>query len=208
MSEYKDIKIYIKNSGAFDYLKRSLPHENVTVVKSENDIGVIFRKNSISVDREQTRRMLIDWISSWDEYIKKEKHFCESKRIDLILSDITPQAFVVANELGIPGIAISNFSWHYIFFDLFGNIPAVEKIKEAYMLADLALVLPFNEELNAFKKQKKVGLVSREITRDKYDLRRSIGISDSELLVYMGVGMSVDPSFMNNIKKLDIPDSG
>lgn len=206
LSEYKDAKIYIKNSGAFDHIRHSLPQENIEVIKNKNDIGVIFRKNSISVDKEQTRRMLIDWISSWEEYIKIEKQFCESRRIDLILSDITPQAFIVANELGIPGIAISNFTWHYIFFNLFGNISAVEQMNEAYKLSNLALVLPFNEDMDSFIKQKKVGLVSREITRGKYDLRRKLGISDSELLVYMGIGMSVDPSFLCNLNKLDIPN--
>lgn len=206
LSEYKNAKIYIKNSGAFDYIRHSLPHENIEVVKSKNDIGVIFRENSVIIDREQTRRMLIDWISSWDEFIKMEKQFCESHRIDLILSDITPQAFVVANELDIPGIAISNFTWYYIFYNLFGNIPAVEQIKRAYECADIALVLPFNEDMNVFKKQKKVGLVSREITGNKYDLRRKMGISDSELLVYIGVGKSFDPSFMRNMKNLDIPN--
>jgi len=206
MSEYKDVKIYIKNSGAFDYIRSSLPQDNIEVVQSKNDIGVIFKKNSISVDREQTMKILIDWISSWEEYIKKEKQFCESHMIDLILSDITPQAFVVASELNIPGIAISNFTWYYIFYNLFGNIPAVEKIKDAYILADRALVLPFNEDMNVFKNQKKVGLVSREITMDKYDLRRSMGISDTELLVYIGVGMSLDPFFLHNMKMLDIPD--
>jgi len=138
LSEYKDAKIYVKNSRAFDYIRHSLPEENIEVIKNKNDIGVIFRENSISVDREQTRGMLIEWIKSWDEYIKTEKQFCESRRIDLILSDITPQAFIVANKLGIPGIAISNFTWHYIFFNLFGNISAVEQMKEAYKLADLA----------------------------------------------------------------------
>ncbi len=84
--------------------------------------------------------------NSWDEFIKTEKQFCESHAIDLIISDITPLAFVVANELDIPGIAISNFTWHYIFYNLFGNIPAVEQIKEAYMRADFAFVLPFGYE--------------------------------------------------------------
>jgi len=60
--------------------------------------------------------------------------------------------------------------------------------------------------MDAFKKQKKVALVSREITREKYDLRRTMGVSDSELLVYMGIGMSVDPSFLCNMNKLDIPN--
>jgi len=206
LSEYIDVKIYIKNSGAFDYIRHSLPQKNIEVIKSKNDIGVIFRENSVIVDREQTRKMLLDWISSWDEYIKMEKQFCESHAIDLILSDITPQAFVVANELDIPGIAISNFTWYFIFNNLFGKIPALEQMKDAYKLADLALVLPFNEDMNVFKKQKKVGLVSREITGNKYDMRRTLGVSDSEMLVYIGVGRSFDPSFLSNMKNLDIPD--
>jgi len=206
LSEYSDIKIFVKNSGAFDYIKQSLPSENIEVIKTENDIGVIFRDNSIIVDGEQTRKILIDWISTWDKFIKAEKIFCESHRIDLIISDITPQAFVVANELDIPCIAISNFTWHYIFHYLFGNIPEVERIKDAYMHADLALVLPFNEDMNVFKEQRKVSLVSREITGDKYEMRRSMGVSDSEMLVYIGVGRSVDPSFLCNMKNLDIPD--
>ncbi|HEX7627404.1 MAG TPA: hypothetical protein VF354_00595, partial [Candidatus Methanoperedens sp.] len=53
LSEYKYAKIYIKNSGAFDYLRRSLPNKNVEVVRSKNDIGVIFKENSVIVDREQ-----------------------------------------------------------------------------------------------------------------------------------------------------------
>ena len=206
LSEFKDVKIFIKNSGAFDYLRNSLPQENIEVIKTNNDIGVIFRDNSVVVDREQTKKILIDWLRSWDKFIKMEKLFCESHRIDLIISDITPQAFVVANELNIPCIAISNFTWHYIFQSLFGNIHAVEQIKDAYMRADLALVLPFNEDMNVFREQRKVGLVSREITGDKYEMRRLMGVSDSEMLVYMGVGRSVDPSFLCNMKNLDIPD--
>ena len=56
--------------------------------------------------------------------------------------------------------------------------------------------------MNFFKKQKKVGLVSREITRDKYDMRRTMGVSDSELLVYIGVGRSVDPVVSEQYEKL------
>jgi len=51
-----------------------------------------------------------------------------------------------------------------------------------------------------------VGLVSREITVGRYDMRRRVGVSDDELLVYIGVGRSFDPSFMRNMKKIDMPD--
>src|SRR5665648_643182 len=59
LSEHKDVKVFIKNSGAFDYIGHSLPAEKIEVIKTDNDIGVIFRDNSVIVDREQTRKILI-----------------------------------------------------------------------------------------------------------------------------------------------------
>jgi len=150
--------------------------------------------------------MLKEWLNSWDEYIHSEKRFCETHNINLILSDIVPQPFIVADELDIPGIAISNFTWHYIFYNLFGDMPTTERIKEAYRCSDVALVLPFNEDMNLFRKKKEISLVSREITIDRRDMRRKCGVSDDELLIYLGVGISFDPSYMRGMKKIDVPD--
>ncbi|MDW7727985.1 MAG: hypothetical protein SCH70_12920 [Candidatus Methanoperedens sp.] len=205
LDEYKNIKIYIKTDGAFDFVKQSLLQSNVEVIRTKNDVGVVLKENSVVVDRERTRRVLDDWQDSWKDYINEEKRFCEIHKINLILSDIVPQVFIVADELNIPGIAISNFTWHYIFYNLFGDIPAIERIKDAYQRADLALILPFNEDMDLFREKKEVSLVSREITADRYDMRKELDIQDNELLVYIGVGRSLDPSFTHMMKKIDIP---
>lgn len=206
LNVYKDVKIYIKTNGAFEFVRQSLPQKNVEVMQTKNDIGVIFTEKSVIVDRGRTKKMLDGWLGSWEDYINKEKRFCEIHKIDLILSDITPQVFIVANKLNIPSIAISNFTWHYIFYNLFGGIPATEQIEDAYRHADLALVLPFNEDMNIFREKKEISLVSREITADKYNMRRKCGISDDEMLVYLGVGRSFNPSIMHNMKKIDEPN--
>lgn len=206
LREWKGVKIYIKNQGASDFIKQSLPQKNVEVTRSRNDIGVIFRENSVIMDMERTQRLLYHWINKWNDYISSEKQFCKTHGIDLILSDITPQVFIAADEMGIPAIAISNFTWHYIFRNLFGNMPAIEHIKNAYQHADLAIVLPFNEDMALFREKKEVGLISREITRNKYDMRRKVGISDNELLVYIGVGRSFNPSYMRLMKKIELLD--
>ena len=205
LDEFNDVKVYVKTDGPFHFVQQSLPHKNVEVIQTKNDVGVVFKKNSVTVDRERTRNVLDEWIVSWDDYVQSEKKFCRDHNIDLILSDVTPQPFIVADELGIPSIAISNFTWHYIFHNLFGDIPATERIKEAYQSADNALILPFNEEMHIFKKKKMIGLVSRGITMDGHEIRRRCGISDDEMLVYVGVGMSFDPSFMRNMKPIEAP---
>ena len=204
LDEFNDVTLYIKTDGPFHFVRQSLPQRNVKVIQTKNDVGVIFEENSVTVDRERTEKMLDGWLSSWDNYIQNEKRFCETHGIDLILSDIVPQPFIVADELGIPGIAVSNFTWHYIFYNLFGDIPATERIKEAYQCADMALVLPFNEVMDIFRKKKEINLVSREITVDGRDMRRRCGISDDELLVYVGVGKSFDPSFMRSMKPIEV----
>lgn len=203
IGEFHDIKIYIKTDGPFHFVRDSLPQKNVQVVQTKNDVGVAFKEKSVTVDYERTKNLLDEWSSSWDDYIQTEKRFCETHKIDLILSDITPQPFIVANALGIPGIAISNFTWYYIFHNLFGDIPPTERIKEAYRFADIALALPFNEQMDIFKHKKEIGLVSREIAVDRCDMRRRFGILDTELLVYVGVGKSFDPYFLRNMKLIE-----
>ncbi len=206
LTDFKNTKIYVKTDTAFDFVRQSLPRNNIKLIRTKNDIGVIFNKNSTVVDRARTKTMLDKWLGSWKDYIDNEKRFCEKHEIDLILSDITPQVFIAAEELDIPGIAVSNFTWHYIFYNLFGNTPETEEVKNAYQRANLALVLPFNEDMNLFKEKKEISLVSREITANKQELRRKLGIKDNELLVYLGVGKSFDPSFLRNMKNIDKSD--
>jgi len=208
LKEFENVKMYVKTDGPFHFVQQSLPQKNVEVIQTKNDVGVVFKKNGVSVDREKTRKILDEWLASWERYIQSERRFCEKHKVNLILSDIVPQPFTVADELDIPGIGISNFTWHYIFYNLFGVIPATERIKEAYQCADIVLALPFNDEMDIlkFKNKKEISLVSREMTVDRRDIRRKCGISDGELLVYVGVGKSFDPSFLRNMKKIDVPD--
>jgi uncharacterized protein (TIGR00661 family) len=208
LNAFTDVKIFVKTDTPFHFVKQSLLQKNVEVIQQKNDIGVAFKENSVSVDIERTKKMLEEWLNSWDEYIHNERRFCEKHEINLILSDIVPQPFIVADELGIPSIAISNFTWHYIFYNLFEDIPATERIKEAYQRADVALILPFNEDMDflKFRKKKEISLVSREITVDREEMRRRHGVRDNELLVYVGVGLSFDSSFMRNMKPIEAPN--
>lgn len=208
LKEFNDIKIYVKTSGPFYFVRDSLQQKNIHVIQTKNDIGVIFnlKGNSISVDRKQTKELLDTWLSSWEEYIQKERRFCEAHNINVILSDITPQPFIVAYDQGIPSIGISNFTWHYIFYHLFGDIPATKQIKEAYQRTDIALALPFNEEMKIFKMMKEISLVSREITVGRYNMRKRCNISEDDLLVYVGVGRSFDPSYLRQMKNIDNPN--
>jgi len=72
-SNFNKIKIYVKTYYPFNFVKHSLFHKDVKVYKSKNDIGIIFKKNNIMVDKDKTKNILDRWLASWDTYIKNEK---------------------------------------------------------------------------------------------------------------------------------------
>lgn len=196
-------KIFVKTDGPYRFIKQSLP--SVTTIKTRNDIDLAYKENSVIVNKTETEERLDQWVASWDDYIRLEKAFCQSNEIDLILSDIVPQSFIVANELELPGIGISNFTWHYIFFNLFGSTQATDRLEKAYACGDMALILPFNENMSSFKRRRLIGLISREATIDRAILRRKYGVAEDELLIYIGLGRSLDPSLLKGWNGLDVP---
>lgn len=199
LKNMNNIKVFVKTSTPLHFVRQSLPDERVNVIELKNDIGVVLKDKGLALDKDKTLDQLKEWVSSWDGYIHNEKDFCKANDINLILTDIAPQPLIVGKELDIPGINISNFTWHYIFSGIFGDITETTALKNAYEQADLSLVLPFNDGRDIFKHKKEVSLTSRKITVGRYGMRRKLGISNEDKVIYFGVGQSVDKNFLSNI---------
>ena len=180
--------ISVRTHTSADFIRDSCPF--VSVEKKQNDIGTVMYESTSRVNKVETEKLLHHWISSWDAWIQEETVLCKERSVDMIISDITPQAFYISKALGIPGIGISNFTWDLIFRHLYGNSPEVEMIHDAYASADLGLVLPLHESMTVFNERISVPLVSRNPTISREEMRKRLGISDTELLVYVGSGLS------------------
>jgi len=146
-------EIFVRTDTAFDMMRRSLP--GAKVLRLRNDIGVSYQGNSARADVEKTEAALLAWMDSWDDYLKKEEVFCREHEIDLILSDIVPQPFLVAKDLELPSMGISNFTWHYIWVNM----------------------------------------------------RMRYGLTDDDVLIYLGLGRSLDPDFLLGLKEVELPDA-
>jgi len=188
LQETLGAEVVVRTGRPAEFMARSLP--GVGVLQGENDPGVVM--DGATVDREKTLVAVEQWLASWDEYIATEKVFLRDRRIDLVLSDITPQPFLVAEELGIPSLGISNFTWHLIYTHLFGKTEVTDQIAEAYSAASGALLLPLHEPMGVFKDRREVGLVVRSMSRNREEIRRLCGLSEGERLIYLGGGQSLD----------------
>lgn len=188
LAQDADLQVIIKVDYALTLMRTALPHDRVSIARCRKDFGIALRKDSLQVDRSKTRDLFSEWIASWERFVETEERFCRDHKIGLIVSDIAPQPFLVADALQIPSIAISNFTWYGMYRHLFGEISEMQLIREAYSRVHLALVLPLAEPDLPFHRQVEIGLVARRPTMSRQAVRSSLGLSEGDRLVYVGVG--------------------
>jgi hypothetical protein len=197
------LRVYIITDEPLSFIRESLKHYNDRLIyrRIKNDLGLILKSGSLNPDYKQLNRRIKPFINSWEDYIQKEVDFYTRNPLDLIISDITPQAFIVAKKLGIESIGISNFTWYDIYKDVLDK-EIVSRYKNAYEQCDYFFSLGFEIEELQFRNKKKFGIFSRDINEEEVDRIRN-GIPDDGYLVYLALGKSVDLQFLNKIKLLN-----
>jgi len=199
----KDIEIYVNSSYPLKFLRDSLTNDDgIKFQRVKNDFGYVSDEN-MEINPEKIKYRYKNWLETWKSYIYREKEFCKSKEINLVISDISPQPFIVSDELGIPSVGISNFTWYEIYEELFNETKRLEELKKAYQRADFGLILPLETDLDPFKKREKIGLISRENSKNYQTVRKEIGASEKEKIIYFGVGKSY---FNNGKSEIQFPD--
>ena len=193
LQETLHAEVVVRTGSPAEFMSRSLP--DVEVLQGPNDPGVVM--DGAAVDSERTLAAVEQWLSLWEGYIASEKAFLQDRRIDLVLSDIAPQPFLAAEELGIPSLGISNFTWHLIYTHLFGKTELTDRVAEAYRAASGALLLPLHEPMMVFGDRREIGPVTRAVTRDRAELP---GLPSRRPLVYLGGGQSLDPAVFRGIR--------
>lgn len=192
--------VFVKTRDPFNFIRNSLENQ-IRFFPCNNDIGVCHNEFSIQVDRNRTElelnRLIIDWKK---KNLQNEINFCKEKKIDLIVTDISAFPLLVADKLRIPSMVISNFNWYKIYEKLNFKREILDFIQECYEKADLALVLPFEDDMSNFRKEIKVGLVSREITEDKLTIYKKLGKIRKVPFIFLSIGKSISSEFLKTFQ--------
>jgi L-arabinokinase len=143
------------------------------------DVGAV-QTTSFEIDKLATHRQVSALYAQKDEIARREGAFVKAVTAQAIIADIPPLAFEVAEAAGIPGIALGNFSWDWIYGDYVGEIPEfaelIAKIRNSYSKASLLLRLPFYGNLSAFPNIKDIPLIARKASLPKAEVWRQLGI--------------------------------
>ncbi len=155
------------------------------------DVGVI-QLDSIRLDPAATLAACARLLERQPDLVEEEAAILRRDGVDLVAADIPPAAFLVAQQAGLPGIGISNFSWDWIYADYVRALPVrspiLAQIREAYGRADLFLRLPFHGPCDAFRVIRDIPMIARRARRSREEVRRTLGLEASRPVILLSFG--------------------
>jgi L-arabinokinase len=156
------------------------------------DVGVL-QADSLHLDIPGTFREASRFYAGLDGLAEDEARFLRQRRVDLVVADMPPLAFVAAAKAGIPSVAMGNFTWDWIYSGypegIAGAPELVPTIRRAHGLASLVLRLPMWGGFEGFTcPVVDLPFVARHSSRDPSEVRARIGVPDGERMVLASFG--------------------
>lgn len=146
-----------------EFLYNRISAERNIVRPGSFDVGMV-QKDSIRVDVPATLDLLENLYARSEDLILQEVEYLNKNEISLVVADIPSMPIEAAARCGIPGMAIGNFGWDWIYSDFIGLDVRwnrlVEMIRSAYAQTGLLLRLPFSEEMSTFPLIRDIPLVA------------------------------------------------
>jgi hypothetical protein len=155
------------------------------------DVGVV-QHDSLSLDAEATLRAYAALVARREELIAAEVRTLATLPPGLVLTDIPALALDIAARLGVPGVALTNFSWDWIYADYLVDFPAyahvVADLRRSYGQASLLLRLPLHGDLSAFPQIRDIPLIARKATRSRREVCERLDLPRQDRLVLLSFG--------------------
>jgi hypothetical protein len=142
------------------------------------DTGMV-QLDSIRVDVDASLDKIEQLYSRREELVARESDWLRENRVRLIVVDIPAIPIEAAALLGIPSLAVGNFSWDWIYSEfLVRDIrwdPIVKLFQEEYAKTDLLLRLPFCDAMSAFPRIEDIPLVASPGKARREEIARITG---------------------------------
>ena len=184
------VSIVIRASVPEWFLRTSL-QPPAAIAPCETDTGVV-QHDGLSIDEDETARRAAAFYDGFAAHVERERQFLVDRGAAIVVGDIPPLAFATAHAAGVPSIAISNFTWDWIYAGLpeFDRLaPGVRRrITDANALATVGLRLPFHGGFESMPHIEDVPLVARHAAVSRNETRRRLGLPQSRPTVLATFG--------------------
>ena len=181
-----DHQVVIRSSVA-PWLVARTARAGVELSHVEVDTGVI-QLDSLHLDAPGSIARAEAFMSTFDARVANEVRFLRERRAVLTVSDLPPLGVAAAAAVGLPALALGNFTWDWIFDHYHGGAAVAGRIGEIYRRVTLALRLPMWGGFETMPAIRDVPFVARRSSRDPRDVRNALGIPQGARVVLVSFG--------------------
>lgn len=156
----------------------------------ESQFRIRFDPQYWRIDYSKTGQEIEQWLDRIP--LKVEQEIAGAPRhLQCVVSDIVPEAFAVARHYGVPGIAVSNFTWYEVATGILGK-EKLTGLLDFYQQADILLEYDLNtgEDL-PIQPKIPAGLLCRPMNGARIQEIRKRFKRAERPLVFLSVGDSV-----------------
>ena len=187
-----DLRVIVRTSARRWLFDLTLTHP-VELQELECDTGIV-QIDSLRLDEAESIRRAAAFHRDLGGKAAREAQFIEDIGASLVVGDIPPLAFAAADAARLPSIAISNFTWDWIYEGYAGRVAGVPDllpaIRGAYGKAHLTLRLPMWGGFASMAQDlvRDIPFVARRSSRTRDEVRRALRLPDDRRLVLLSFG--------------------
>jgi hypothetical protein len=155
------------------------------------DCGCV-QTDGLHVDIKKTLALYRTIAEKNSARLESEARWCASQNADVIVSDIVPFAFDVAQKCDVPSVAVANFTWYDIYEDYVQEFTEykndLDHIRRQYEGASLLLALEPALAMGYFRKRTAVPPTGRKGRYCRAEIFKKYGFMPGKrlALVYFG----------------------
>jgi L-arabinokinase len=204
---YPKLPVVIVSDHPASFFRNRLGEGPYTVRPGSFDFGMV-QLDSIRVNVQESLKSVLQLYDHRKELVAQETEFLRSHGIGLVVVDIPGIPLESAESLGIPRIAVGNFSWDWIYSAYVAADPRWESLvrlyQDEYSKADLLLRLPFSPEMNAFPRIEDIPLVASPGQNRRCEIAGLTGADfRKEWILVSFTTLEWNDEALDNVAKLD-----
>ncbi|GLX67378.1 hypothetical protein [Paenibacillus glycanilyticus] len=167
--------------------------DNIQYRQCVSDVGYVLQPDSIEPDLEAFQIKYFQYVEALPYEAAREADFLQTAGVDLVISDISPIAFVAAKQAKVTSVGVSNFTWYTAYSEMIDR-SALQPLYEAYAAMDYFVRLEGADEPDwGTAGSTQADFFCRDV--DAVEVSRilqSINPDGKRRVVYFGIGMSIN----------------
>ena len=177
----------IIRSAVAPWLVGRTARPGVVLEPVETDTGVI-QLDSLNLDEVATLSRAREFMAAFPARVAVEAAWLRQAGVTAVVADIPALGIAAAHAAGVPGIALGNFTWDWIYSGYDGSGDLVEQIGDIYRHTTIALRLPMWGGFATMPAVRDVPFIARRSSRDPAEVRRLLGLPTNERLALASFG--------------------